>query len=92
MKKYKKIVINGRFLTQKITGVQRYALEITKSIDNLSSEFSLPIEIIVPLHFERQINLKNIKLIHYGTHNSIIWEQIDFLFIFKKINYCKILF
>ena len=76
MKKYKKIVINGRFLTQKITGVQRYALEITKSIDNLSSEFSLPIEIIVPLHFETQINLKNIKLIHYGTHNGIIWEQI----------------
>jgi len=94
MKKYKKIVINGRFLTQKITGVQRYALEITKSIDNLSSEFSLPIEIIVPLHFETQINLKNIKLIHYGTHNGIIWEQIDFYYYIKKhkalsINFCN---
>lgn len=30
-----KIYINGRFLTQCITGVQRYALEITKAMDEL---------------------------------------------------------
>ena len=27
------IVINGRFLTQGITGVQRYALELVQAID-----------------------------------------------------------
>ena len=32
-----KIYINGRFLTQRITGVQRYALEMTKAIDEIIS-------------------------------------------------------
>lgn len=31
----KMIVINGRFLTQRITGVQRFALEFVKSLDKL---------------------------------------------------------
>ena len=31
----KKVIINGRFLTQKITGVQRYAKEIVLELDNL---------------------------------------------------------
>lgn len=30
-----KFYINGRFLTQRITGVQRYALEITEAMDEL---------------------------------------------------------
>ena len=29
------IYINGRFLTQKITGVQRYAIEVTKALDKI---------------------------------------------------------
>ena len=32
------VVINGRFLEQKLTGVQRFAFESIKSIDNLLSE------------------------------------------------------
>ena len=30
--------INGRFMTQRITGVQRYAYEIVASLDEISSE------------------------------------------------------
>ncbi|WP_197086711.1 hypothetical protein [Bradyrhizobium sp. LTSPM299] len=30
-----KIYINGRFLSQKLTGVQRYAAEIVKAMDGL---------------------------------------------------------
>ena len=30
-----KVYINGRFLTQRMTGAQRYALEMTKAIDGL---------------------------------------------------------
>ena len=29
------IYINGRFLTQRITGVQRYAVEVVKAMDNM---------------------------------------------------------
>lgn len=30
-----RIFINGRFLTQPVTGVQRYATEVVKALDNL---------------------------------------------------------
>ncbi len=30
--------INGRFMTQRMTGVQRYAYEIVASLDDISSE------------------------------------------------------
>ena len=32
------IYINGRFLTQRLTGVQRYAMEIVQTIDRLLQE------------------------------------------------------
>ena len=38
-----KIIINGRFLTQDITGVQRVAHEIVKELDKISKEKSLEI-------------------------------------------------
>ena len=37
----KKIYINGRFLTQNITGVQRYAIEIVKALDKYLSDNNL---------------------------------------------------
>ena len=37
----RKIYINGRFLTQKTTGVQRVAEEIVKEIDNLLEDKEL---------------------------------------------------
>ena len=30
-----KLAINGRFLTQRVTGVQRYALELVRALDGL---------------------------------------------------------
>ena len=37
MNSYNCIVLNGRFLEQKLTGVQRFALESVKELDNLSN-------------------------------------------------------
>mgnify|MGYP005978708981 CR=1 FL=1 len=42
----KKIVINGRFLSQQITGVQRVAHELVRELDNLIKEEK--IEVVVP--------------------------------------------
>ena len=36
------IAINGRFLGQRVTGVQRFASEITRALDALAGEFRLP--------------------------------------------------
>ena len=35
------IVINARFLTQRITGVQRYAIEISKQLLKLNKNISV---------------------------------------------------
>ncbi len=43
-----KIIINGRFLTQKITGVQRVAHELIREIDELLSKEKLEVVILAP--------------------------------------------
>lgn len=77
MKKYDKVIINGRFLTQKITGVQRYAQEVVKALDTLINQFPIPIELIVPETCTKNLNLTRIIMIKYGKHSGIIWEQTD---------------
>lgn len=83
MKKYNKIVINGRFLSQKLTGVQRYALEITKSLDKLSQNDFL-IELAVPCSVQNIPELKNIKVVQVGKKSGIIWEQTELARYLKK--------
>lgn len=76
-----KIYINGKFLTQRITGVQRYALEMTKAIDELignnkelqKKEFIL----IVPRNIIYMPKLKNILILKKGMMCGQIWEQLE---------------
>ena len=76
-----KVIINGRFLTQKITGVQRVAIEILKELDKISdnSEFYLaaPKGASFP-------DFKNIKCLHVGKRQGVFWEQTDFRRYVKK--------
>ena len=53
-------VIDGSFLTQKITGIQRYAYEITMELDKIVLKNTL--EILVPENFESIPDLKISKL------------------------------
>lgn len=76
-----KIYINGRFLTQRITGVQRYALEITKAMDELigqneklqKNEYVL----IAPDNILYRPELRNISIIVKGFFHGHIWEQLE---------------
>lgn len=76
-----KIYINGRFLTQRITGVQRYALEITKAMDELigqneklqKNEYVL----IAPDNILYRPELRNISIIVKGFFHGHIWEQFE---------------
>ncbi len=70
----KKIVINGKFYAQRVTGVQRFAREILLELDKIAT--SLEIEIIVPSNAENVPELKNIKVIKTKFKKSILWEQI----------------
>ena len=75
------IIINSRFLTQRITGVQRFAIEICKELkkSNLDIEFIAPKNIINP-DVAEELNVKKI-----GNLRGHLWEQITLqLYVSKK--------
>ncbi|WP_304152545.1 glycosyltransferase family 1 protein [Megamonas hypermegale] len=86
----KKIYINGRFLTQNITGVQRYAVEMVKALDRhldtdeLSSKYKF--EIVCPKNIKQKIELNNIKIKQIGILKGHLWEQIE-LPLYAKSNF-----
>ena len=77
-----RIAINGRFLTQNFSGVQRFASETIKAIDALlDTDTYRPlksrIEIVAPPK-ARDFPLKNIPLRRCGWTNGYLWEQVEF--------------
>ena len=77
-----RIAINGRFLTQKTWGVQRFAIEAVHAIDALLDADAYRalkgrIEIIAPAG-ARDFPLKNIPLRRAGFFSGYVWEQIEF--------------
>ncbi|RZT21377.1 glycosyltransferase family 4 protein [Fictibacillus sp. BK138] len=90
-----KIYINGRFLTQNTTGVQRVAQEIIKSLDcELLFYKGEPIsfEILLPKNQTLKLELKNIKMKKVGHLTGHLWEQLELPFYCKKkllINFCN---
>ena len=70
----KKIVINGKFFAQRITGVQRFAREILLELDKIADAYK--IEIVVPKNARDIPELNNIKVVKSRFKKSILWEQI----------------
>lgn len=92
----KKIYINGRFLTQNITGIQRYAIEIVKALDKylnynkLNDEYKF--EVVCPKNIKQNLNLKNIEIKKIGNLKGHLWEQIELpLYVKNKFlfNFCN---
>jgi glycosyltransferase involved in cell wall biosynthesis len=78
-----RIIINARFLTQQITGVQRFAIEISKALKKIkpSIEFVSPIDIVHPA-LAAELNVKVI-----GHNKGVVWEQIDLPIFLRKNKY-----
>ena len=73
------LYINGRFLTQPLTGVNRFAYEITKALYNLGYKFT----IICPRHCIREeYDVAEFNIIYYGIGNSHVWELVSLPFFF----------
>ena len=85
------IIVNARFLTQPITGVQRYALEISKRLraqyDDNELQFVAPSNI---LH-HKEASFLSARVI--GRFTGHIWEQLDLSLSIKRgdllINFCN---
>lgn len=63
--------INGRFLTQKMTGIQRFALQMCIALH----QNGVDICVIMP-HFKLKENHFPFKIIEYGKNIGPLWEQI----------------
>ena len=85
------IYINGRFLTQKTTGVQRYAIEVTKQLDKIESDYRFVV--LAPKKgIIQSLELTNIEILNIGNLTGHLWEQISLpLYIIRHNRKAKLL-
>lgn len=72
--------INGRFLTQSLTGVQRHAREVVRALDVMVAEShpavaGLSFELLVPVSGASPIDLKAIPVRFLAGPGGHAWEQ-----------------
>ncbi|MFD2932527.1 glycosyltransferase family 4 protein [Spirosoma flavum] len=87
------VVVNARFLTQPITGTQRFAIELCRELKKLLPNLVLiaPNNIIHP-DIAKELNVQVVGKIRKG----IIWEQIELPIILRRygnpllINLCNL--
>ena len=88
-----KVIINGRFLIHRVTGVERYAREILSELDKIIEPES--IEMAVPSEVEDVPTYKNIKVIKVGKLHNRLWEHLSFpWYVYKNkgvsLNLCNV--
>ena len=89
-----KIYINGRFLSQRITGVQRYAREMVTAIDKILAKEDNQNEwyLLTPNNIVGNISLSVIKIKKCGSLNGHIWEQLELPWYARDgflLNFCN---
>lgn len=79
------IIINGRFLTQNITGVQRFAHEIIRELDKIVKPGEY--KILAPKNIiYKDLGYKNIEVEICGKLKGHFWEQIELPYYVKRNN------
>ncbi len=68
------LIINSRFLTQNITGVQRFAIEISKQ---LKKQLGDKVQFVCPKNIINIDLAKKLDVKVIGGKNGHLWEQID---------------
>jgi glycosyltransferase involved in cell wall biosynthesis len=73
------IYIDGRFLVQPVSGVQRYAQEIVQALDRVLAmrKDMPPVRLLTPPR-ARRLELRTIAQEEVGRHSGHLWTQWDF--------------
>jgi glycosyltransferase involved in cell wall biosynthesis len=86
-----KFYINGRFLTQSISGVQRYAYEFLKTLDDLIGQDNsfmsdYQFEVLAPkkLNPAYKLDFKHFSLRKIGLFTGHLWEQFELPFFCRS--------
>jgi glycosyltransferase involved in cell wall biosynthesis len=69
------LVLNGRFLTQGLTGVQRFAREVTLAADRLANEGAFPQARLIAPPGAAALPLRALRSESVGTRGGQAWEQ-----------------
>lgn len=76
----KRVYVNGRFLCQSLTGVQRFAFEIVKEL-NKSSEIDL---VLLKPNAPSLFDLAGLSVHSFGNLSNHLWEQFELPAFLKK--------
>jgi glycosyltransferase involved in cell wall biosynthesis len=74
------IVINGRFLSQTMTGVQRYAFELLQELDQILANAPLRfgrVEVLVPRNIRSRPDYSSLLIREVGRFTGHTWEQLE---------------
>lgn len=67
--------VDGAFLTQRVSGIQRYTLELLAELDKRIApgevELAVPPGAAAPAY-------RNIRVVQTGRHTGMLWEQLDY--------------
>lgn len=86
------IYINGKFLTQKLTGVQRCATEIVKALDKMAADLPCELVLLTPKRTIRELPLRHMEVRHCGYLQGTLWEQLELPFYARSgclMNLCN---
>ncbi len=79
----KRIYVNGRFLTRPMTGVERYAYMVCKTMRQQGMEFTV---VCPKAPVQSCYDVSDLTIVFYGHGNSHLWEQfvLPFFFLNKR--------
>lgn len=67
--------VDGAFFAQRVSGIQRYSIELLAELDNILSPGEL--EIVVPQGVKKP-EYHNIRVVPWGSRSGMLWEQMDY--------------
>jgi glycosyltransferase involved in cell wall biosynthesis len=80
-----RVVVNGRFLSQRVTGVQRHARELVQALDHLlerepGGASGIELSLLMPPDADSGLELRRIELRRVGRLRGQAWEQLELPF------------
>ena len=76
------MIVNARFLTQPVTGVQRYAIEISKQLKQLCRD----IRFVAPRNIIHKELAEELEVECFGPMTGHLWEQVHLLRYMRRKN------
>ena len=88
------VIINGKFMADRMQGIVRYARELCDAIDKNAG--TIKWFLAIPCNAINVPDYKNITVLKIGSHKGILWEQLDLRSFVNKnknarcLNFCNV--